>query len=679
MVNTEIIKSLLGKGDSTLFTGTTESGKSTATEVLAKSPIVQEFLSVREANGKGGTLPVEIVATDNRTIPEDSLFMKAVLQAKTIGDCNDDNEFLGNVIYSGIKDYARNSDEKVYKNKIIKTICNAIAHPANESLAYKIKEMSDDDLSKVVELVMRFPLDTIGGIYREMLARNTKKGQHGVRIFIELLSARSELSSLVEEFWDIVVEIVNREIKTLHDDLLNAGAVFENVSEGVDVFYIELTENDIGNDITSTLLKSEYGSKEYLLSDVSLVFRGDDFLFSDVNSDHLIVSERDGEPIKCFRVIDTQGLFHETGVVAREEAERIIDMLSEFHCGRLILLISSNVTNTVKDGYEAIRLMLQEAKRDIEVYPIFTHVDESVKTSSHQNRTSKFSRSKSNIDWEKVTENVLKEQDDFINDLKGILSESTEKRKPTIVSVHRAAILSDPDSTMEDVLERRKITYPDALKGLVHDMLAQQAKQNTRVRVTEEAYTCATIDFSGVGKQDISSLYQNLVVDCKGKRLYASTVRACDRKWRWAGNVHVSNVIANDYGYVNIETKFVQEIRNYAMTFKSRIKFNVDKCVPNEANREDFINSLNGYLLVNQNFGREMAKLIAQEAYRQGFEKNKGFAYQYERFEEMLQYTQDIYFNASSINPSDVIINCLNHALAICIRNYIDTRCIVVY
>lgn len=62
------------------------------------------------------------------------------------------------------------------------------------------------------------------------------------------------------------------------------------------------------------------------------------------------------------------------------------------------------------------------------------------------------------------------------------------------------------------------------------------------------------------------------------------------------------------------------------MTFKSRIKFNVDKCVPNEVNREEFIRGLNGYLLMNQNLGREMAKLIAQEAYRQGFEKNKGYA-----------------------------------------------------
>ena len=679
MVNTEIIKSLLGKGDSALFTGTTESGKSTAIEALAKSPVVQELLSVREANGKGGTLPVEIVATDNRAVSEDSLFMKAVLQAKTISDCNDDNEFLGNIIYSGIKDYIRNPDEKVYQNKIIKTICNAISHPANESLAYKIKGMSDDDLAKIVGLIMRFPLNTLGVIYSEMLARNTKKGQHGVRIFIELLSARSELSSLVEEFWDIVVEIVNREIKTLHDDLLNAGAVFENVSEGADAFYIELTEKDIDSDVTSILLKSEYGSKEYLLSDIALVFRGEDFLFLDINSDHLIVSERDGEPIKCFRVIDTQGLFHETGVVAREEAERIIDMLSEFHCGRLILLISSNVTNVVKDGYDAIRLMLQEAKRDIEVYSVFTHIDESVKTSSHQERTSKFSRGKSNIDWEKITENVLKAQDDYISDLRRILTESTEKRKPAIISVHRAAILSDPDSVMEDVLERRKITYPDALKGLIHDMLAQQAKQNTRVRVTEEAYACATIDFEGVGKQDISSLYNNLVVECKGKKLYASTVRACDRKWRWVGDVHTSRVIENDYGYVNIETKFVEGIRNYAKPFISRIKFNVEKCVPNEVNREVFVSGLNSYLSKGQNLGREMAKLIAQEAYRQGFEKNKSFSYQYKRFEDMLQYTQDNYFNASSINPSNAIINCLNHALANCIRNYIDTCCIVVY
>lgn len=679
MVNMDIIKLLIGKGDPTLFAGTTESGKSTAIEVFAKSPVVQEFLSVREANGKGGTLPVEIVATDNKAVPEDSLFMKAVLQTKTIGDCNDDNEFLGDIIYSAIKDYIHNPDVEKYQNKITKNIHSAIDHPANESLAYKIKGMSDDDHAKIVELVKRFPLDILEEIYveSEKHTKNSKNDQKDIHIFIERLSARSELSNLVNEFWDIVVTILNREIEILHNDLVDAGAVFENVREGVDTFYIELTEKDIGSDITNTLLKSEYGSKEYLLSDVSLVFRGEDFLFLDENSDRLIVLERDGEPIKCFRVIDTQGLFHKTGVVIRKEAERIIAMLSEFHCGRLVLFISSNITNTVKDGNDAITLMLQEAKRDVEVYPIFTHVDESVKTSILQKCKSKFSRTKLKIDWEKVTENVLKAQDDIINDLKETLKGNKEKYKPTIISVHRAAILIIPNCQMEDELKRRKITYPDALEGLIHDILTQQAKQKTKVRVTEEAYDCAMIDFAGIGKQDISGLYQNLVVDCKGKKLYASTVRACDRKWCSGGNVHTSKVVENDYGYVNIKTDFVREIRNYAMTFKEHIKFNVDKCVPNEVNREDFINGLNDYLVMDQNLGREMAKLIGEEAHNHV--KNKIFSYQYKRFEGMLQYTQDTYFNASSINLSNDIRTCLNKALVKCIKDYIDTRCIVVY
>lgn len=678
MTDVKRIQSLVGKGEPALIVGTTESGKSTAIEALAKSPDVQEFLSMREANGKGGTLPVEIVATDSRDVPEDSLLMKATLQAKTLGECNDDCEFLGNILYSGIKDYIRNPDEGVYQNKVLRAIQTAIAHPANESLAYKIREMSEDSFAKIVALLKRFPLDTLESIYNETIAKNTKKGQHNIRVFIQSLSKRSTLSELVNEFWNIILEIINQEISSLRDDLLNAGAVFESMSEGVDDFYIELTQDDIGSSIADTLLKSEYGSKEYLLSNISLIFRGDDFLFSDINSDQLIVMEHDGKPVKCFRVIDTQGLFHETGVVSSEEADRIIDMLTEFHCGRMILLINSNVTNTVKDGYEAIQLMLQNAKRDIEVYPIFTHVDESVKANSHQERTSKFSRSRASVDWEKLTDDVLKTQEDYINDLKRILTESTEKRKPTIISVHQAALLSDSNSLMEDVLERRKITYPDALKELLFAMLAQQAKQGAKVHVTEEAYLCATIDFTGPIKQDIKSLYENLVA-CKEKKLYASTVRACCNKWRWIGAVHESNVNLNDYGYENIKTTFVQEIRNYAMTFKNSIKFNVDKCVPNEADRKTFVTHLINALRNAQTLGREMAMLIGIEAYKYGFEKKKGYEPQYKRFEDMLQYTQDTYFDAPSITPSPAISACLNIALANCVKNYIDTQCIVVY
>jgi hypothetical protein len=669
-----------GKGNPLLASGTTESGKTTMMAALAKNSGVQELLSIREANGKGSTSEVEIIATDYEGIPEDKLVVRAKLGRKNIADCNDDNDFIGNILYSAVKDYSKNLNIDTYRNKIIKTLQNGIIHPANESLAYKIKDMSDHDFDSIVEIINSFAIEDVMIVYNEMLAKTPNKGQNGLKIFIELLSSRSIFTNIINNFWVKIVDLVNREVKTLIDDISKSGAYVEVDSEGDAAFIVVLGEEDKASSITETLLKSEEGSKEYLLSDISLIFRGDDYIFDVENNDLLIVSEYNGQPIRCLRLIDTQGLFHATGVKVKEESERIIDMLSEYHSNKLILVINSYVTDTVKDGYEAIRMMLQDASRDVEIYLLYTHWDEYLKTYSRQGSdSSKFSRGNSTVLWEQKLENALADQDVLVSSLEGSLSSNNSKRKPRLISIYRAAILTDPESKMEDALEEKEFVYPKAMKHLLEDVLREQAKLGTRPRVLEGTEECITVDLSNASKQDISSLYNNLVSECKGLKLYASTVRACTRKWCNSGTLHKSYVVANDYGFSNIETKFVREIRNYTMTFKNKLQIDTNSFVPDSLERKKFCDDLVQYLATNQNLGREVAELIGNEAYKYGFEKNKGFSYQYDRFKNMIEYTQDIFFNAPSISPSAEFIACLNQAIQNCVKDFVDANCIVVY
>ena len=230
---------------------------------------------------------------------------------------------------------------------------------------------------------------------------------------------------------------------------------------------------------------------------------------------------------------------------------------------------------------------------------------------------------------------------------------------------------------MEDVLARHKISYEHAIPAFLSDLAAQIAAKGPKYRVAEGIAEKVTLDTSASGEQSIPALYNNLA-RCTGAKLYASTVRACIRKWCDSGNVHKSVVFANSHGFQNINTYFVQEIRNYAMLYVKKMLFQFDGFLANEEDAAAFQEDLLKYLTAQQNLGRQVARILGQEAYTEGFEKCKGFL-QYQKFEAMLQYLLDTYFTGPSIPLTPKFEECLIRAAQACISNFIDAKCIVVY
>lgn len=675
----EAIDRIEGKGAPIVAAGTTGSGKSAVEEACASHPVTQALLGIREASGKGSVTKANTIATDYEIIPEDKLVMSAELRLKTIAECGDDNELLGNVLYSGAKDYFKNPDESFYTTKLDKALKNFLEHPANDSLGYKLKDISADKYNALMEVIEKFDISQLMIIYSEMLAKTSKKGQKGVRIFIELLSSRDSFREIIAEFWNLVVDFINQEVEELREKLESKGAVVKVKPEGGYKFTALLGEDDLNGEITELLLKSEEGSKEYLLSNVSLIYRGADYIFDVGNKDVLTVAEIGDVKIHCIRIIDTQGLFHSTGVKAKDESERIVDLLSEFHSNKLLLVVNSFVTDTVKDGYDAISMMLQEVNRDIEVYLLFTHWDEYLKSFANQSGTvSRFSK-RSSIDWAGKYKEAFYEQQKVIDRFMEALDDNTSKKKPQIIGVYRAAILSEDGNKMEDILDYEGVQYPDALNGLFTDMVKRAAINDNKYRVIEGIEESISIDSSKFGKQNISALYKNLVNECKGLKLYASTVRACNRKWMDAGDVHKANVVANDYGFQTIITTFVQEIRNYTMNYVKKLDIDVKAYLPNPEDEEKFIVDFMAYLTTQQNVGREVAKMIGSESYSEGFNHAKGFKYQYERFTDMIQYAQDNYFISDTIYFTEKFEKCLIEAAKKCMLDFVDSKCIVVY
>lgn len=356
-----------------------------------------------------------------------------------------------------------------------------------------------------------------------------------------------------------------------------------------------------------------------------------------------------------------------------------MDLLSEYHSTRLLLVVNSFVTDTVKNGYDAITMMLQEVNRDIEVYVLFTHWDEYLKSFANQKGlVSRFSK-RINIDWNMKYKEAFYEQQKIVDRFTEAIEANTSRKKPQIVGVYRVAILSEDGNKMEDTLDYEGVQYPKALNLLFSDMVEQVAVRGKKHRVVEGIEECVSIDASQFGKQNISSLYTNLVNECKDLKLYASTVRACNRKWRDAGDIHKSHVVANDNGFQNIKTLFVQDIRNYAMNYVKKLTINASTFIPNKDDEESFVSDLMTYLMSQQNVGREVAKMIGNESYAEGFTRAKEFKYQYQRFTDMLQYAQDTYFIADSIPFTEQFKKCLIEATKKCISDFVDSKCIMVY
>ncbi len=677
----EVVNKLEGKGNVVLLTGPTGCGKSTSLGAFTESEAVQAVLQVREADGKGSTAKANIIVTNHPDIPEDGVIIRARKAKLDMKDVNDDGDLIGEFLYVAASNYKKNPQEDQFKEKISKTFCNRLNNAANDSLAYKLKYIDEKDCEKLIQYITTVSVSDVMAVYEEMIARTAKKSQSAQKEFVEVLKIYDDLREYVDGYWERILEYINNDGQKLVQTLKENGAeVREEEDESV-LFDVFFGEEDINSEILSVLLRSEDSSKEYFLSDLSIIFRGSDTFFEGKNAQQLKVAEENGESIYCLHLVDTQGLFHSTGVKPREEFERIVDMLTEFHSNSLVIVINSEVDNTVKDSYEAIRLLLSEATRSIDIYLLYTYWDGYMKRLSQKDvpSTGRFGfggASNQKINWNEIYEKAKAEQDELTKTFKEAIALNSSKNKPNVKGAYCAALLTDSSSEMERLLFNKEVYYPTAMKSLVEKMLETEAINGPKYRVCSADNWCE-MNING-SNQSVRELYRNMVVDCKGLRLYASTVRACVNKWVYSGTEHKSDVAENSYGFKNIRTAFVQNMRNLGDPIMRNIEIDSDNVLERER-REAFAEELRRYL--KNDLGREIAKAVGDEAYNKGFTGAYGL-YQYEYFNNMITYTQNHFFRGEQIvfgDSTQELNSRIEAALNKCVRNFIDQRCIEVY
>ena len=678
---------LCGKGGAIGLIGATQSGKSSFVESLAKSDAVMSLLSMREANGKGTTANTEITVTDSVDIPEDKLIVMGELIPKNLADITDDNAAFGELLFSVTKAYEKNPmNAGEWARRCGKALDASLEKPANESLFYKLRSLTKAENAqlkdRLAEKLAAFDPEKLCMLYREAMAAK-KKGRGNTSAFISLVSGYEGFAGNIAELWERTLEIVNSELNGFIEELRSFGAYAEDYCGGIR-FAAALGEGDMGSELAADLLMSEDGSKEYLIGNLRIMFRGNDRLFSGENAAQFAVARAEsagGEAadVHCIRLIDTQGLFHAQGVTVKDEAERIGDILAEYHVCKVLVIMNSFVSNTTKNAAEALATFLREANRSVDVAILYTHWDEYLDSFGKQGVANKFGRPAAEIDWSKKYAEADGEQRKNTERLKESVSQNDNKRRPAIIGTYRAAIVSE-ESARNRVLADNDILYPVASQKIFDGFAAADRANGAKFRVRGSADD-KVFDIHDIGALDVSRLYDNLM-ECKrscsdeSSRLYAATVRACVRKWCDAGAEHISDVAANYNGFVNIRTAFVTYTRNIGQGILQRnVELDV-RDVLAEDRIPEFLGALESFCAAN--IGRELAVIIGGEAYRGAFIRAGGFRFQWQRFNAMLTYVQERYFGAKSADANALLPE-FNAALTKCVSEFIDTRCIVAY
>lgn len=676
----DAVNKLRGKGSCIIKVGPTGSGKSTLDGSLTDDEVVQDLLQTREADGKGSLVAANIMITNHPDIPREGIIVDADVKKMGMAEVNDDGELLGDILYVATSEYKKNPSKELFCSKIEKVFDKCLLESANDSLAYKLKYVSIEDIVKIKKHIQSVNISSIMATYEETVACTPKKAMATRKIFVDTLKNNPELCEFIRDFWKLIIDAINRDEEKLIQLLDDAGAEVTTDENKNNHFSILFGKEDIGTDVLNILLKSEDKSKEYFISDLSIIFRGNDEIFKNANVDTLKVAELNGKDVYCLHMVDTQGLFHSSGVKPREEYERIVDLLSAYHSNTMILTINSDVDNTVKDSYEAIKLLLAEATRSIDIYILYTYWDGYMKKMS-QNANGSRGRfgfdDRTAIDWDSVYEKAVQKQEELTESFRNTISQNNAKNKPVIKGTFRAALLTDNSSEMEKKLFDEFVFYPLAMSNLIGSILKQEALVGPKYRVTDAVNICS---FNADGmRQSVKALYRGMVVDCKNLRLYASTVRACVRKWTKSGSEHKSDIAENAYGFKNIRTAFVQEIRNLGVPMLGKIVIDTS-CVLDSDKSEAFKTALETYF--KDNLGREIAMAIGEKSYKGGFESGDLGLYQYEYFNNMITYTQNHFFRGEQLvfgADTKELSDTIRGAIDKCLKHFIDSRCIEVY
>lgn len=495
-----------------LLTGFGDSGKATALEALAKSPAVQKLLRVRENLQSGENITL---ATDCKEIQEDELLVALGIYYPDMKSLELSHTFVS-VLHKAMRAYVCPTDEstamcildalsevgveslmlkppkKIEEYKIAYDV-DSYTKTVKESLAKVLKE--DGIVSRILGEINEKELNRLASVILKLSPKDLFDWAKDEHVNLDILSnfriakdSAQFIRVVKDEFYETIIELSKQQISDVVKRFSQEGAYVQKFANP-DRFNIVISlTDDTDPELINDLLNSYFASKNNLYINPILIFRGNDLLFTDMQTD--------GKSFHTVTIKNTED-FPEYSDYEVEEYMDMVDyedvVYSFLDSGGITTSVIFLVDASTNASLEQTIGITECIRSRIPVFVVFTHFDQLMLSFAALNTNDNKFGDNVNIDWKDCYEKATHFLDNKINKMKQSLIENKyfhfyDEDFPPKKDSSRQVIIEDlflghsvaalnltGNPQLQRIIENNRLAYPMVLcKALAQrDTLAQ--------------------------------------------------------------------------------------------------------------------------------------------------------------------------------------------------------------
>lgn len=483
-----------------LLTGFGDSGKATALEALAKSPAVQKFLRVRENLKSGENITL---ATDCKEIQEDELLvvlgvyypdMKSLKRSYTFVDvlreamrayvCPTDEStamyILNALSEVGVEPLMLKLPKKLEEYKIAYDVVS-YTKMVKESLAKMLKE--DGNVSRILGEINEKELIRLASVILKLSPKDLFDWAKDEHVNLDILSnfciakdSAQFIKVVKDEFYETIIELSKQQISDVAKRFSQEGACVQKLINPDRFNMVISLTNNTDPKLINDLLNSYFVSKNNLYTNPILIFRGNDLLFTDMQTDE--------ESFHTVTIKNTED-FPEYSDYEVDEYMDMVDyedvVYSFLYRGGMtksaIFLVDTSTNTTLE---QTVGIMECIHSR-IPVFVIFTHFDQLMLSFVALDTNDNKFGDNVNIDWKDCYEKATHFLDNETNQIKQRLIENKyfhfyDEDFPPKKDNSRQFIIEDlflghsiaalnltGNLQLQEIIENNRLAYPTVL------------------------------------------------------------------------------------------------------------------------------------------------------------------------------------------------------------------------
>lgn len=426
-----------------LLTGFRDSGKATALEALAKSPVVQKLLRVRENLQSGENITL---ATDCKEIQEDELLVALGINYPGMESLELSYTFVS-VLHKAMRAYVCPTDEstamcildalsnvgveqprlkppkKLEEYKIAYDVDSYIK-TVKESLAKVLKE--DCIVSRILGEINEKELDKLASVILKLSPKDLFDWAKDEHVNLDILSnfriakdSAHFIRVIKDEFYETIIELSKQQISDVTKRFSQEGACVQKLTNPDRFNMVISLTADTDPELIDDLLNSYFASKNDLYLNPILIFRGNDLLFTDV--------EADAESFHTVAIKNTEDFPEYSDYEVDEYMDManyedvVYSFLYRSGITKSVLFLVDASTNTTLEQTVGIMECIHSR---IPIFVVFTHFDQLMLSFAALDTNDNKFGNNVNIDWKDCYEKATHFLDNKMNQIKQRLIEN---------------------------------------------------------------------------------------------------------------------------------------------------------------------------------------------------------------------------------------------------------------